>query len=546
MDHIYQHASSETLQPLVYNGDYVETPPFTSNRPPSNSTAREQTQADHTASRWTPSGEYDGHPCGFRGDFFLPSPGGRDFGKPRSTHPYGFDASVPPPPFGCSPSGHFRNVVTTAPINAYSNREASTFQPFPKQFRACLQATQYDLDPSLKQQRKCEDFPESGALLDCPLFPPHSSDGDRDWSPAKTARPEDETVLQRRQDQQWLGRFLQGRDKTFKSRQTERQQQPHRSSVPELRAALTRAAQLASQMVESCATLRTNVENGCVWADSYAVALNVKRELQDKLQDLSGRESLDSWKDKLLLVAKRRARRQRARKLLHMEEKHRRDRVTEKEAAINTWRMQQIHQVEEKKKKQELKLAADSVLCEVRKKQTDVKRMQDILRSLEKLRRLRKEAALKKGVITEQECDEAFSDSLKHLRYTMKKRTAIYSAEEKALVVMLEGEQEEKRRRQQEKRVKKEKERHLQRNHRVNAMLFGDKHLVDSVLQPFREYCTQTERSLHALLQIRREWDMFVVPADHPNGSVVPQSWILPDAPSDPAWASAVCAADTE
>lgn len=45
----------------------------------------------------------------------------------------------------------------------------------------------------------------------------------------------------------------------------------------------------------------------------------------------------------------------------------------------------------------ELKLAADAVLCEVRKKQADVKRMQDILRSLEKLRRLRKEAALRKG-----------------------------------------------------------------------------------------------------------------------------------------------------
>lgn len=46
---------------------------------------------------------------------------------------------------------------------------------------------------------------------------------------------------------------------------------------------------------------------------------------------------------------------------------------------------------------QELKLAADSVLCEVRRKQADVKRMQDILRSLEKLRKLRKEAASRKG-----------------------------------------------------------------------------------------------------------------------------------------------------
>lgn len=45
----------------------------------------------------------------------------------------------------------------------------------------------------------------------------------------------------------------------------------------------------------------------------------------------------------------------------------------------------------------ELKQAADAVLSEVRKKQADAKRMLDILKSLEKLRKLRKEAAARKG-----------------------------------------------------------------------------------------------------------------------------------------------------
>lgn len=45
----------------------------------------------------------------------------------------------------------------------------------------------------------------------------------------------------------------------------------------------------------------------------------------------------------------------------------------------------------------ELKLAADAVLSEVRKKQADTKRIQDILKSLEKLRKLRKEAAARRG-----------------------------------------------------------------------------------------------------------------------------------------------------
>ncbi len=46
----------------------------------------------------------------------------------------------------------------------------------------------------------------------------------------------------------------------------------------------------------------------------------------------------------------------------------------------------------------ELKMAADAVLSEVRKKQADAKRMLDILKSLEKLRKLRKEAAARKGI----------------------------------------------------------------------------------------------------------------------------------------------------
>lgn len=45
----------------------------------------------------------------------------------------------------------------------------------------------------------------------------------------------------------------------------------------------------------------------------------------------------------------------------------------------------------------ELKQAADAVLSEVRRKQADAKRMLDILKALEKLRKLRKEAASRRG-----------------------------------------------------------------------------------------------------------------------------------------------------
>ncbi|KAL0189575.1 hypothetical protein M9458_016674, partial [Cirrhinus mrigala] len=53
----------------------------------------------------------------------------------------------------------------------------------------------------------------------------------------------------------------------------------------------------------------------------------------------------------------------------------------------------------------------------------------------------------------------------------IRKRTAVYATEEKALRVMLEGEQEEERKRDREKRQKKEKEKLLLKKREVDAML---------------------------------------------------------------------------
>ncbi|XP_040886269.1 programmed cell death protein 7 [Toxotes jaculatrix] len=540
MDKTYQRqAPPVKQQPSVYAGRSLDTT-YTAHRPPSSSAIPEPTQwalstgptqSDHAASRWTHSSGYGHQAYGF--NFPAPSPSGRGCGETRLAPPCGFDPSVPPPPFGCPPPGHFPD---TAPINTYSSLP---------QLRAGPQPLQYDFQSeSENRQQDYEDFREAGIRFGGPLFPPPRQD--RYCKPGTaTVQPEEEAASQRTQDALWLRRFLQSRGKVSKSPQNQ-QQRSHHSCVPALRKALYGASRLISALEESCQTLKGNVENDCVWTDSYLTSLKMKKELQSTVKLLTDGECLKKLKAKLNRVGKRRVRRQRASKVQQLEEKQRQEDISEREAAIDTWRMKHIHEEEERKKEQELKLAADSVLCEVRKKQADVKRMQDVLRSLEKLRRLRKEAASRKGIVTKQKCDEEFSSRLEQLRSVMKRRTVVYSAEEKALMVMLEGEQEEERRREQERRVKKERERQLQRKLRVDAMLFGDELPVDSVLQPFREYYTQAQCSLHALIQIRREWDVFVVAADHPDGSLVPQSWILPDPPSDQDWASALHTVDTD
>lgn len=46
--------------------------------------------------------------------------------------------------------------------------------------------------------------------------------------------------------------------------------------------------------------------------------------------------------------------------------------------------------------------------------------------------------------------------------------------------------------------------------------------------------------SLYYVLYHRREWDQFLVPVDHPDGSSIPQGWVLPDPPADDIWAMAL------
>ncbi|KAG7468127.1 hypothetical protein MATL_G00139560 [Megalops atlanticus] len=351
------------------------------------------------------------------------------------------------------------------------------------------------------------------------------------------SQPTDEETRQRRADEQWLVTFLLNR-KTAKSAPSKRHDS--NTSVCQVRETLYSAARLVSELSIACQTLKENIENEHVWTESYAKAVAMKCDIQEKLKVFSDPSYIERIKKKLAFISKKRLRNRR-KKRERLEEKEEQDAwAAEREAAIDKWRMERIHEVEEKKREQELKVAADSVLSEVRKKQADTKRMLDILRSLEKLRKLRKEAAARKGIFPEKEADEAFEGHVERLRKLIRKRTGVCAAEEKALRVMLEGEREEERKREQERRQKKERERLLQKKREAEAMLFGEEMHPDHPLQPFKQFYTQAEHSLHALIQIRREWDSYLVPADHPDGSSIPQGWVLPEAPSDEAWASAL------
>ncbi|XP_010875653.2 programmed cell death protein 7 [Esox lucius] len=525
---------------------------------------------------------YDGKPYDFRPHFPQPPPRFEGYGPPHMSSGY-FDPSIPPPPLNPSELSKF-STMSSQPVpvhnhsrldpsmyeggppnpwaqsynpgNAQSNLGASDFQrsfdhiPPHRMLGQSPQSQYGNPDSNFRPKPADSGYSEhhSRPLLASPSLAPLGKEAQRNqgFSKPMAPQPPDEDFIQRMQDEQWLKRFLRNRKKTTAKpvQPLSKQGQP-KFSVGCMRNTLYNAVQLVSKLSMACETLKQNLENDSVWADSYTEALSVKTDLQEKLKVLSDTDCIEHLKKKLSSISKKRARLRR-RKVEQAEERQREEeRLAEREAAIDKWRMKRIHEVEEKKREQELKVAADTVLCEVRKKQADSKRMLDILKSLEKLRKLRKEAASRKGIFPEQEADQAFDQLVERLRALIRKRTGVYGAEENALRVMLENEQEEERKRDLEKQQKKEKERLLLRKREMDRMLFGDEMPQGHPLQAFLEYYTQAEGSLTALIQIRREWDQYLVPVDHPDGTAIPQDWVIPEPPTDEVWATALDQGDS-
>ncbi|XP_053573560.1 programmed cell death protein 7 [Bombina bombina] len=336
---------------------------------------------------------------------------------------------------------------------------------------------------------------------------------------------------------QWLSNFLAQRRKNLSSK-------PEPAivlSIKDARELVYGTFRLLAQLTDLCKSLEQSTENVDSWTQNYQKAANVRAELEKRMKTLEKPQYIEDIKKKLDKIRKKRLRQQRLKQGTE-EDKQKAELAAEKEARIDRWRMQRVHEVEEKKRERELKAAADSVLSEVRKKQADAKKMLDVLRSLEKLRKLRKEAAARKGVYPLPSDDETFENHIRRLRAMVHKRTALYDAEERALRVILEGEQEEERQREKEKRLKKERGKLLKQQEEVDSILFGDPDPLPPLhpLQPFRQYHLQAEHSVVSLVHIRHEWDQFLASAEHPDASSIPRGWILPVPPTSDTWATAL------
>lgn len=174
--------------------------------------------------------------------------------------------------------------------------------------------------------------------------------GPRQPRPDPGARAESDAAAQRRRDVQWVEAFTRDRPHHHPLSSGG----PGKSPGPDLKLMVCRAAQLIDQLEGLCGDLRTHVGDPGVWTDAHVRAMDVRKELEDAFAAIDGVD-VDAWKTKMRRRSGRRTRKHRLEA-----ERRRRERISEKEAAIDAWRLRHIRGVEEKKKVQRSNMVSAS------------------------------------------------------------------------------------------------------------------------------------------------------------------------------------------
>ncbi|XP_071492776.1 uncharacterized protein [Diadema antillarum] len=275
------------------------------------------------------------------------------------------------------------------------------------------------------------------------------------------------------------------------------------------------------------------------WELNCVQMKNIMEELaslQSKIRDQSFQEGL---KDSI-----RRRRRKRERRRRHREEEWemKTEKIAREHERINAAMAKHLQAKQEKEQEEALQKEVDNTLSEVRKKKQEVHKSMELLRALRKLRKVKRESAERQGFTIPEELDVHFDKKVSSLETMMNKQKLLYVEEEKALQVMLEEEHEETRERERQKKQRKERERAEKAWKEQLEILFGEceeLHLGHPLFM-FRQFQQQADNDILSLINIRRQWDVFLVPETDQVGTSIPVSWVTPSDPSNHIWATAL------
>ncbi|ESP01286.1 hypothetical protein LOTGIDRAFT_111632, partial [Lottia gigantea] len=210
-----------------------------------------------------------------------------------------------------------------------------------------------------------------------------------------------------------------------------------------------------------------------------------------------------------------------------------------KESKIDKWRETVTQEMFDIKQKAEMKKMADKTLNSVRSKISETSRKLDLLKGLQRLRKIRMEAAIRIGRYTPDESEESFENQISKAYSILTNQREVYEGEEKTLKVLLEAEQEENKDLAKQKKQQIEEHRERLQLKKRNEMLFGKKVSFDASepQHTFYQYYNQANENFTSFLQIRQSWDCYIVENYVSGSSRIPDGWVLPPLPSNDTWA---------
>ncbi|KAK8396809.1 hypothetical protein O3P69_005047 [Scylla paramamosain] len=260
------------------------------------------------------------------------------------------------------------------------------------------------------------------------------------------------------------------------------------------------------------------------WIHLVQQAEGVKASLNQILDVFQDQEFVGRTK---ILLKQRRAKRNRVKrrkKERQLEQEELKRKREEEDAKIDAWRAKLQQEEDTKRREEAVKCEADSVLGEVRQKQSEGQRMLQLLEALADLRCTRATQAASQGRPTDAEADHRFTTTTEMLSKIVKEQLKEYELEEQTLRVMME---ESASHRSAALSAKRDANfaRYMDA---IRKLLFGPTATAEE----------DAGLSLETLVWRRQDWDQYIVEQQHPLASAIPVSWILPPEQPHSSWAA--------
>ncbi|OWF39030.1 Programmed cell death protein 7 [Mizuhopecten yessoensis] len=352
-------------------------------------------------------------------------------------------------------------------------------------------------------------------------------------------------IITKEASQEWVNRWLGQIGKSSQEQLTKSSSELACSKTLKICEAQERVKQmvfLLAKLKQETAYLESLTVDSDEWKIHAEKATQLQHELKRHQEVMTDEAMLSDLQQR---ISKRRKKRLRKKEIRRESYEDRQQQMADREEThqrVDNWQARIQKEELNKKQEKELKAAADSILSEVRKKIADVVKTIDLLKGLQKLRKLRKDRLSRQGITVPTGSDLKFEEQTTQQIKVMQSQKEVYLAEEKTLKVMLEVEQEETKEKERERLQKIQKLKAEREERKMNIKMFGPSETIqgDDPLFPYFQYYDQANQTLEAFLQIRRDWDMFLVPDRTPGGTRIPDGFVVPSDPSSEAWATAL------